>query len=75
MFTRAFPKLLSGSTTKRSFMTATPEDTVSSLKIGRLNHVAIAVPNMEKATALYRDILGGKVSAAMVFYTFFFDLT
>eukprot|EP00127_Corallochytrium_limacisporum_P001687 Clim_evm24s77 gene=Clim_evmTU24s77 len=32
-------------------------------KLGRLNHVAIAVPNMEKATAFYRDILGAKVSA------------
>jgi methylmalonyl-CoA/ethylmalonyl-CoA epimerase len=31
--------------------------------IGRLNHVAIAVPDLEKATALYRDTLGAKVSA------------
>ena len=30
--------------------------------IGRLNHVAIAVPNLESATALYRDALGGDVS-------------
>ncbi|MEE9376106.1 MAG: methylmalonyl-CoA epimerase [Rhizobiaceae bacterium] len=30
--------------------------------IGRLNHVAIAVPNLEKATNLYRDVLGGSVS-------------
>jgi methylmalonyl-CoA/ethylmalonyl-CoA epimerase len=30
--------------------------------IGRLNHVAIAVPDLEKATALYRDTLGAKVS-------------
>ena len=30
--------------------------------IGKLNHVAIAVPNLEKASALYRDSLGGKVS-------------
>ncbi|XP_071964405.1 methylmalonyl-CoA epimerase, mitochondrial-like isoform X2 [Antedon mediterranea] len=33
-------------------------------KIGRLNHVAIAVPNLEKATSLYRDILGATVSDA-----------
>jgi len=26
--------------------------------IGRLNHVAIAVPDIGKATAVYRDILG-----------------
>lgn len=32
--------------------------------IGRLNHVAIAVPDLEKATAVYRDALGAKVSAA-----------
>lgn len=30
--------------------------------IGRLNHVAIAVPDLEAATALYRDTLGAKVS-------------
>ncbi len=32
------------------------------LKLGRLNHVAIAVPNIEEATSLYRDIMGAKVS-------------
>ena len=31
--------------------------------IGKLNHVAIVVPDLEKATALYRDVLGAKVSA------------
>lgn len=30
--------------------------------LGRLNHIAIAVPDMEKATALYRDVLGARVS-------------
>jgi methylmalonyl-CoA/ethylmalonyl-CoA epimerase len=30
--------------------------------IGRLNHVAIAVPDLEGATAQYRDALGAKVS-------------
>ena len=30
--------------------------------IGKLNHVAIAVPDLAAATALYRDILGAKVS-------------
>ena len=30
--------------------------------IGRLNHVAIAVPNLKAATAVYRDTLGAKVS-------------
>lgn len=31
--------------------------------IGRLNHVAIAVPDLDAASALYRDTLGAKVGA------------
>ena len=31
--------------------------------IGRLNHVAIAVPDLDAASRLYRDTLGAKVSA------------
>ncbi|XP_061451478.1 methylmalonyl-CoA epimerase, mitochondrial isoform X1 [Rhineura floridana] len=31
-------------------------------KLGRLNHVAIAVPSLEEATSLYRDVLGAQVS-------------
>lgn len=31
--------------------------------IKRLNHVAIAVPDLRKATAFYRDVLGAQVSA------------
>jgi methylmalonyl-CoA/ethylmalonyl-CoA epimerase len=30
--------------------------------IGRLNHVAIVVPDVNKAAAVYRDTLGAKVS-------------
>ena len=33
--------------------------------IGRLNHVAIAVPDLDAATALYRDTLGARVSQPM----------
>ncbi len=33
--------------------------------IGRLNHVAIAVPDLAAAAALYRDRLGAQVSAPM----------
>ncbi len=33
--------------------------------IGKLNHVAIAVPDLDAATALYRDTLGAKVSAPL----------
>jgi methylmalonyl-CoA/ethylmalonyl-CoA epimerase len=31
-------------------------------QLGKLNHVAIAVPDLDKATALYRDVLGANVS-------------
>ncbi|MBM3566380.1 MAG: methylmalonyl-CoA epimerase [Alphaproteobacteria bacterium] len=31
--------------------------------IGRLNHVAIAVPDLNAAAALYRDTLGARISA------------
>ncbi|MCB1856625.1 MAG: methylmalonyl-CoA epimerase [Gammaproteobacteria bacterium] len=31
--------------------------------IGKLNHVAIVVPDLEAGTAVYRDTLGAKVSA------------
>ena len=31
--------------------------------IGRLNHVAIVVPNIEKAAAIYRETLGATVSS------------
>ena len=33
--------------------------------IGRLNHVAIAVRDAGKASAIYRDVLGAQVSAAV----------
>lgn len=33
--------------------------------IGKLNHVAIAVPDLDAATATYRDVLGAKVSAPL----------
>jgi methylmalonyl-CoA/ethylmalonyl-CoA epimerase len=33
--------------------------------IGRLNHVAIAVPDLKAAAAVYRDTLGAKVTAAV----------
>ncbi len=33
--------------------------------IGKLNHVAIAVPNLARAAAVYRDTLGAEISAAV----------
>ncbi|MGN7291542.1 methylmalonyl-CoA epimerase [Rhizobium sp. SAFR-030] len=32
--------------------------------LGRINHIAIAVPDLGAATAAYRDILGARVSQA-----------
>jgi methylmalonyl-CoA/ethylmalonyl-CoA epimerase len=34
--------------------------------LGRVNHIAIAVPDLAAATATYRDTLGASVSAAQV---------
>tara|TARA_B100000989_G_scaffold142390_1_gene106042 strand:- start:68 stop:472 length:405 start_codon:yes stop_codon:yes gene_type:complete len=33
--------------------------------IGKLNHIAIATPNLDTATETYKDILGVKVSAPL----------
>ncbi len=33
--------------------------------IGKLNHIAIAVPDLEAATSIYRDTLGAQVSAPL----------
>src|SRR5579863_1118866 len=33
--------------------------------LGRLNHVAIVVPDLARAAALYRDVLGAEVSAPL----------
>lgn len=33
--------------------------------IGNINHIAIVVPDLDAATATYRDTLGAKVSAPM----------
>lgn len=39
----------------------TPERDIASA-VGRLNHVALATPDVEKAAAFYRDVLGAEVS-------------
>ncbi|XP_076011504.1 methylmalonyl-CoA epimerase, mitochondrial isoform X2 [Genypterus blacodes] len=38
------------------------QDGAPKWKLGRLNHIAIAVPDLEKATSLYQDVLGATVS-------------
>ncbi|KAM8972813.1 methylmalonyl-CoA epimerase, mitochondrial [Pelodytes ibericus] len=48
-------------------------------KLGRLNHVAIAVPDLEKARSLYENVLGAKVSETIPLpehgvYTIFVEL-
>ncbi|KAG9489464.1 hypothetical protein GDO78_005435 [Eleutherodactylus coqui] len=47
--------------------------------LGRLNHVAIAVPDLEKAKSLYQNVLGAKVSETIPLpdhgvYTIFVEL-
>jgi methylmalonyl-CoA/ethylmalonyl-CoA epimerase len=42
-----------------------PATSFWSAMIGRLNHVAIVVPDLEAARALYRDTLGARVSKAV----------
>ncbi|XP_068131682.1 methylmalonyl-CoA epimerase, mitochondrial [Hyperolius riggenbachi] len=48
-------------------------------KLGRLNHVAIAVPDLEKAKSLYQNVLGAQVSETVPLpehgvYTIFVEL-
>ena len=47
----------------RSFSTPQSQFQESSpvWKLGRLNHVAVAVPDLEKASSFYRDVLGAQV--------------
>ena len=40
-----------------------PQDLTEEMMIGRLNHVAIAVPDLEAASAQYRTALGANVGA------------
>ena len=39
--------------------------------LGKLNHVAIAVPDLQAATAMYRDMLGADVSGEQVIVNWF----
>ena len=40
--------------------------------LGKLNHVAIAVPDLQAATAMYRDMLGADVSGEQVIVIWFY---
>lgn len=77
------PRVLCNSVSTRSFIQSAPlhQAAVPSAlwKLGRLNHVAIATPDLEKSTALYRDVLGATVSEATALpehgvYTVFVEL-
>ena len=37
-------------------------------KLGRLNHVAVATPDLAKTSAFYRDVLGAKVVTSYVLH-------
>ncbi|XP_032147697.1 methylmalonyl-CoA epimerase, mitochondrial isoform X4 [Sapajus apella] len=58
-----FSRLHAPVRTVRAFSTLQPLDQVAGpvWNLGRLNHVAIAVPDLEKAAAFYKNILGAQV--------------
>nr|XP_014968100.2 methylmalonyl-CoA epimerase, mitochondrial isoform X3 [Macaca mulatta] len=58
-----FSRLQAPIPTLRASSTSQPLDQVagSLWNLGRLNHVAIAVPDLEKAAAFYKNILGAQV--------------
>nr|XP_012331083.1 methylmalonyl-CoA epimerase, mitochondrial isoform X3 [Aotus nancymaae] len=58
-----FSRLHAPVQTVRAFSTSQPLDQVAGpvWNLGRLNHVAIAVPDLEKAAAFYKNILGAQV--------------
>ena len=47
---------------RASFATTLGRLSPPAWKLGRLNHVAIVVPDLDQAAGLYRDLLGGDVS-------------
>ncbi|KDD71283.1 hypothetical protein H632_c5380p0, partial [Helicosporidium sp. ATCC 50920] len=46
----------------RAVSASAPSWDADSACVGRLNHVAIAVPNLSEAAARYKSVLGSKVS-------------
>ncbi|WIA31999.1 hypothetical protein OEZ86_002853 [Tetradesmus obliquus] len=51
------------STTRHLLHQAQQQQPAGTAEVGRLNHVAIAVPDLAKAAERYRAVLGAKVSA------------
>uniref|UniRef100_A0A8C9DH96 Methylmalonyl-CoA epimerase, mitochondrial n=1 Tax=Prolemur simus TaxID=1328070 RepID=A0A8C9DH96_PROSS len=62
-----FLRLQSSVPTLRAFFTSQPLHQVADpvWNLGRLNHVAIAVPDLEKAATFYKNVLGAQVSEAV----------
>ncbi|KAG0330478.1 hypothetical protein BGZ99_003049 [Dissophora globulifera] len=58
---------------KRTLATGIPK-TSPLWSLGRLNHVAIAVPDIDQTTAFYRDLLGAKPLPEHGVYTVFVEL-
>nr|KAF6399335.1 methylmalonyl-CoA epimerase [Molossus molossus] len=58
-----FPLLSAFGPTVRAFTTSQSSHRAAGTvwTLGRLNHVAVAVPDLEKARAFYRDVLGAQV--------------
>lgn len=63
-FLGLFSRLQTPLPAQRAFSTSQPSHGVAGpvWNLGRLNHVAIAVPDLEKATAFYKNVLGAQVS-------------
>jgi len=61
LFSSAFLPL--PATSRATFSTTTTRlSAPEAWKLGRLNHIAIVVPDLAKSTAMYRDMLGAEVS-------------
>ncbi|XP_074254711.1 methylmalonyl-CoA epimerase, mitochondrial isoform X2 [Saimiri boliviensis] len=58
-----FSRLQAPVRTVRAFSMSQPLDQVAGpvWNLGRLNHVAVAVPDLEKAAAFYKNVLGAQV--------------
>lgn len=50
---------------RSSAILSKPKDPLDFCGLGKLNHIAIAVPNLKEATSLYRDVLKADVSNEM----------
>ncbi|XP_010968479.1 methylmalonyl-CoA epimerase, mitochondrial [Camelus ferus] len=62
-----FSRLQTAVPTVKTFSTSQSSLQVpdASWNLGHLNHVAVAVPDLEKAKVLYKDVLGAQVSEAV----------